>query len=586
MERRRYGIRRKTVMIMLIVYAAAVFLLGTVFGFMYLHGLRQEREAALEGGADQVEQNLDQFLKNTDEQAYNVFYSTWFQKVFDRGITAYEQQKRISGVLDVLNSMSQLSGSMQIAVIGKDGIRYNSNAWFSVNQAFSPEKQKFFGQLNKTGKYVWSGIGQPVFYQNQDWCILVYYRIRSINTLDTEGTGIVRIPADTFVSNVLENVSGRTLYLKFEDSDGRVLYSSLPDSLKKQEKELLAEAKAEPVMLQDASVMVRELSIGRKEYRLYCILENRSMRGAGTAFLLTFLILSAVVAAVLLSVSAAFSRSITRPLEHVSRAMGEIADNHLGITVENLYEDEIGDMLSAFNKMSGSIADLVQQNSEIRVLQKEAEFRLLERQINPHFLFNNLELINALILNDRAREARTVCETLGELYHYNLRQDKLITLEEEMEYTQKYLFLMTYKVPNMTYYCDLEDSLREVQVPKVILQPLAENAIRHGFVEEEREWCITITACREDADDPCCDDILITVMDNGVGMEEKQLEESQTVLNRICSSPDHPVSENAHIGMKNVVQRLALTWENRLSVRLTSRKGYGTKIEIRIREEL
>ncbi|MCQ4727733.1 histidine kinase, partial [Anaerotignum faecicola] len=145
------------------------------------------------------------------------------------------------------------------------------------------------------------------------------------------------------------------------------------------------------------------------------------------------------------------------------------------------------------------------------------EIKMLERQINPHFLFNTLELISGLILDEKEEEAISLCGNLGQLYRYNLRQEKWIQLREEIEYTKRYLEIMQYKVENLETFYDIEDEVLEEKVIKAILQPLVENSTRHGFRDKAGECCIAIQAKRRGCG------LILEVMDNGNGMSEEQL---------------------------------------------------------------
>ena len=224
-----------------------------------------------------------------------------------------------------------------------------------------------------------------------------------------------------------------------------------------------------------------------------------------------------VVAALMAVIAFMISRYLTRPILKCKEAMSEIQANHIGITLDNPYQDEIGELITGFNEMSVSIYDLIKTNQNISLIQKETEIKMLERQINPHFLFNTLELISGLILDEKEEEAISLRGNLGQLYRYNLRQEKWIQLREEIEYTKRYLEIMQYKVENLETFYDIEDEVLEEKVIKAILQPLVENSTRHGFRDKAGECCIAIQAKRRGCG------LILEVMDNGNGMSEEQL---------------------------------------------------------------
>ena len=232
--------------------------------------------------------------------------------------------------------------------------------------------------------------------------------------------------------------------------------------------------------------------------------------------LLVFVGMLGFVGCLLILVALAVSRYLTKPILNCAGAMLEIRNNHIGIQIKNTYMDEIGELIDGFNEMSGSIYSLIEKNKMISALQKDAEIKMLERQINPHFLFNTLEIINSLILSKKEKKAVKVCETLGQLYRYNLKQNKWITLKEELEYTKQYLLIMKYKINDFSYFDDVDERLMEAPFMKAILQPLVENSIKHGFQRKNQECCISIIIHLKN------EKIHIEVMDNGSGMETVQ----------------------------------------------------------------
>lgn len=212
----------------------------------------------------------------------------------------------------------------------------------------------------------------------------------------------------------------------------------------------------------------------------------------------------------------------------------------------------------------------------ISALQKDAEIKMLERQINPHFLFNTLEIINSLILSKKEKKAVKVCETLGQLYRYNLKQNKWITLKEELEYTKQYLLIMKYKINDFSYFDDVDERLMEAPFMKAILQPLVENSIKHGFQRKNQECCISIIIHLKN------EKIHIEVMDNGSGMEAVQQQLLSEEIQNIYEHPMKRLPETGHVGIKNVVQRLYLEYGDAFDVKIISNAGYGTRIEMEI----
>lgn len=224
--------------------------------------------------------------------------------------------------------------------------------------------------------------------------------------------------------------------------------------------------------------------------------------------------------------------------------------------------------------MSESLHDLIEKNRMMSILQKETEYQMLLQQINPHFLYNTLEIINGLILSKKENEAVKVCETLGKIFRYNLNQCKWITIEEEMIYIRQYLLIMKYKIPDLTVYYDIEGKLQGNKILKSIMQPLVENSIKHGFYEKAGECCLTISITEEQ------DKIQLSVMDNGTGINQEKYRCLMNEFEAIRKNPNQRKETSVHVGIWNVFHRLYLEYGEKMEFKITAKEGKGTKIQI------
>lgn len=563
------GIWKKTVTILLGIFLMSILVCGLIFAYIFIHRQNVQQEELVRKADSETKSSIEAYFREIDEVAYNVAYSSWMQKIFDVGLKENERRKRVDEAVNFMNTLAFLNSDVQFSIFTQDGMRFNSNAWFILNPEFEITEQSWFDILDQEGHYIWSGENQPVFYRNESWCIMPFYTVNNYNSLEREAYLSVNIPLDTFSKNIFGKYEYRGCYQALLNTDGEYIYSEIP-------KELMQNVFSEGVTQgREYTVMKSEILIGTESYYLISMLENAKAAPENEQIWFIFVGIIGFMGVILFVAACSISMYITKPLANCRDAMLAISNNHLGLQVENPYSDEFGEMLESFNQMSGSISDLIEKNKAISMMQKEAEYKLLERQIHPHFLFNTLELINGLIMNGEEEAARKVCETLGELYHYHLSPEKYISLKEEMEYTKKYLYLMTYKVHDLSFYYDLDQELRDMQILRVVLQPLVENAIKHGFCEKNREHCITLTAERMENMD-----VKFTVMDNGCGMEEDALCRLRKQIEEICENPQRNLEYAEHIGIKNVTQRMALEYGEQFSIQINSKKEYGVRIEL------
>ena len=221
--------------------------------------------------------------------------------------------------------------------------------------------------------------------------------------------------------------------------------------------------------------------------------------------------------------------------------------------------------------MEKEISRLIHENYEIRLREKETQLKMLSIQINPHFLYNTLNTINMLAIRNGDEETSDLIVSLSEMLQYSLKNgEEKIRLEEEIAWLSNYLYIMTRRYSNVfqTEF-DIDEELMECKVPKFFLQPLVENAIRHGFEGIKEGGLLRVTACREQ------DSIHFQVQDNGKGMDQKTI--------------DHFITEgmnNDRIGLSNVHRRLLLIYGKRYRVSVESAPGQGTLLNLYLPYEL
>jgi two-component system sensor histidine kinase YesM len=265
-----------------------------------------------------------------------------------------------------------------------------------------------------------------------------------------------------------------------------------------------------------------------------------------------------------------FSYSITKPVITLSSSMKQVEKGNLDVNVDVKNNDEIGELTTAFNKMVKRIDQLIKRSVENEKQKAEMDFKILQAQINPHFLYNTLDSIRWMATLQNAPIVSTMTTSMINLLKYNFsRKDTLVTLSEEIESVKNYISIQKYKYGDMF---DIEyfipDEILEYKTIKFILQPIVENSIFHGFENIEHIGLIEISAFVED------DYLYINVSDNGVGMTE---EDQQNVINRKPSNRQY-----LEIGIKNVDDRIRFYCGENSGLFLKSIKDVGTTVTFKI----
>lgn len=268
-----------------------------------------------------------------------------------------------------------------------------------------------------------------------------------------------------------------------------------------------------------------------------------------------------------------YSHIVTRPVKRLVRSMREFeknADTMLGALPGN-YVSELRELNDSFTQMAYRIHALMERVRREETELRKTELRALQAQINPHFLYNTLDSILWMCEQGNNEDAVKMVSALAKLFRISISKGReLITVREELQHAQSYLVIQSFRYKNQfSYTFDVDENLNEYLCNKITIQPLIENAIYHGIDRMVDEGCITVTV-KQWEDDP--EDICITVRDNGVGMTGEQC--------RKILQKDR--SDSGGIGVKNVNDRLKITFGEKYGLSIESELDVGTCVTVRI----
>lgn len=277
------------------------------------------------------------------------------------------------------------------------------------------------------------------------------------------------------------------------------------------------------------------------------------------------------VITMLLAIIAAlfFTKSIVKPLKKLRRLMRKAEEGDLNVRFENKYSDEIGQLGDSFNKMIDEIRNLIEMVYEEQKSKREAELKILQAQIKPHFLYNTLDTIQWMAQGHGADDIVEVVAALTNLFRIGINKgNEMISVKEELEHIKSYLVIQKIRYEDkFEYTIEFEEDILKYQVIKLILQPLVENAIYHGIKERRGAGKISITAGRYEKG------LCFRVSDDGVGMTEERLQEIYKMLEN-----DKQGEKNLGYGTFNVQNRIRLSFGNDYGLVFDSKAGRGTTV--------
>lgn len=313
-------------------------------------------------------------------------------------------------------------------------------------------------------------------------------------------------------------------------------------------------------------VYVRSAPLETSGWYLVTIIPRKDVRVGGKEITLFLLAVLAILGCISYALAQGISKSMTRRVTLLASHMNVAQNGELQELPESELHDEIGQLIHSYNYMVQQQKMLMEEKYRLGESAKIAELRALQSQINPHFLYNTLDLVKWMAIKGDISEVEITIKALADFYKCSLNQGKdVVTVAEELRHVRLY-----HQIQNLRFKqkimlsIDVPDALLCCKIPKITFQPLVENAILHGILgRESKSGQIRITG-RQNGNE-----ILFCIQDDGIGMLP---EERDAMLS----------SEGHGYGIRNIVERLRLFYGNAFQFVCYSERGLGTRVELHI----
>lgn len=292
------------------------------------------------------------------------------------------------------------------------------------------------------------------------------------------------------------------------------------------------------------------------------------------------LIIMAIIANILLA--RRFTNRLSEPLIEISAYANKIAEGNFNVEIKKYDQyEEIQQLADSFNIMITNIKEYINdinekariekeqqlQNIEMQNLLRITQQQALQSQINPHFLYNTLNAGSQLSMLEGAEQTGEFLVTVADLFRYNLSNlDSLVSIETELKHVEMYLFILEKRYPGKIHLVkEIDETLLDFKIPRMILQPLIENAYIHGFANVHYKGIVIISIhiVKEKVE--------IVVTDNGAGMNEDEIKYQVVEVSN---------NQSSGIGLANIFQRLKLLYNDNDVLKISSEKNVGTRIKI------
>ena len=454
---------------------------------------------------------------------------------------------------------------------------------FTTNQTIAQDQYYIYKVTEEIAREDWyvqavEAKGYPIFFRGgiDEDGNNVFYLARALDYYRYEGLRNVlrmEIREDRLLGTISEVAEGDEMMILDQDDVivtstdwvtlGTSVYEFLPD-FGDSSSRLTVNYKGKEMLMSSMTA-----DCGWKLVSLVDISAIEENVGKTVQYIIIYTVVAIGLAALLAIV---LSLAVSRRLLVLNKATERMKEGIFGEKIEDMGQDEIGRLAETFSEMSSMVNHLIRDIYEKELIRKAAELNLIQEQVNPHFLYNALSSINSLAVRKGNMDIARMVQHLAEFYRISLNKGKnILTVREEVDLLNHYLEIQKVRFADsveVTY--DLDESLLECRIIKLILQPVVENAIHYAMREEDAVLHIFIRLKCLPSEEKGQEKMLFTIIDDGMGMDEKTLRE----LNSEMQSAVHG------FGLKNIFIRINMQYGPGYDVKVYSKNGEGSKIEM------
>lgn len=557
-----------------IIAAMGMLIVGAILSFKFIKSTEKIVSNNNILLIEQVNQNLDSYLRNmmkiSNAAYYNVIKNTNFsiEDISEELNLLYETNKDSLVSISVFSQYGQVLAAEPVTHV-KTYVDPRQSDWFikaknkSENLHFStPHVQNLF--IDPDYKYRW---------------VVSLSRAVDITHNGRTSSGVLLVDMNfAGIEQLFENVNmDNSGYIYIVDNEGEIIYHPrqqlIYSNLINENNRVAAgyEDGNHKENFQGASRLVTVKTVGYTGWKIVCVTPMKDIvsiynkMGVFAAFII-------IVFIIILAFSNKFvSSRITNPISKLEESVKRLenGENDITIPIDGSYE--IRHLAKAIKSMVDQMHVLMNDIVVEQESKRKSELNALQAQINPHFLYNTLDSIVWMIENQNYTDAIKMVTALARLFRISLSKgENIIPLRDEIEHVRNYLTIQSMRYKNkFEYSIECDDRILDLYSMKLIIQPIVENAIKHGMEFMDGDGEINIKAYVEN------DDLIIDVSDNGLGMSEDCIE-------KILKGENKTKGNGLGIGLKNVNERIKLYYGQCYGLEIISEPDEGTIVKIKL----
>lgn len=512
------GLRKKIQFLFLCTMIVCILFCSGIF-YLILENQMQQSIADKEiSNRTAISNNLDSTMKSINSiSRLTMLRSTVRTFLLAKSNSTPRTRNAIQEIHDILNTFNL---SCNVVILRMDGQYLNTGPGITyVNTDKIFETEWLDEVMAQKGNYVIKAGTRDAFRSNIGEMVSFVRVINDINTQKPIGILAINLPS-RFFEQAYEGLSGETSHFALYDASGRLICKDNESTFSSLNPEnLLQNTREETDKLFYKSIFTCD-TLGDSHFILASRLEVRILDGLPAKLLVALIIGAFILLAFMWLINTYIAKNVIYPIQRLVDSMAEVQNGWLHRVSMNVNDDEIGLLKNSYNAMLIEINQLIEELLQKEKTLRMAELDALQEQMKPHFLYNTLDMIRYMALENRTDEVYNMLETLGNFYRRFLSKGSTdLSLGEEIEIVKSYLTLQRTRFEDIfTDEYEIEEGLSSIRVPRLILQPLVENSIYHGIRPKGEHGVIRVTVKRQE------DFLFLSIYDNGIGMSAHQRE--------------------------------------------------------------
>lgn len=426
-----------------------------------------------------------------------------------------------------------------------------------------------------------------VYSENEEFCFSLLCNIYDMDD-NSKLLGILRINIDTTgIDNVcrkLIDTKGKSLMIV--NNDNKIIYQksneftdeefiniqSMISKMELSEDNLLLSNKNQ--------YLISNIDISKIDWKIYYISNLEILLSGIKEIEIRSILIGLICSAIGIMVSFGLIKLFLRPIYEITDLMKKVQKEDYNVEAPVKGNDEIAYLSTTFNEMTKKIDNTMKKNIsltkeiyEAKYLEKEAQYISMCNQIKPHFLFNSLNTISLLIKCNKKEEAIGYIEKLATLLNGLVHADSAIKIRSELLVCENYLSMQCIRYTKLSYDIKVDEEIMNIEIPALIIQPIIENSLEHGFARKLDDCKISITNKIEGGS------LFIIITDNGCGMDESTLDELKV---KLTNQNTNYSKEYSRVALTNISRRIKLKYGVEYGLSVTSEIGVGSKFIIKL----